>query len=95
MLFETGLNQWTVTTGDEAVILSEYRLDGEVGVRLSSALSEFVEVSEQGRDGDFYYYHFKKDDACLLYTSKSYIMCVIYIVCEKNENTGLPGMLND
>lgn len=63
MLFETGLNQWTVTTGDEAVILSEYRLDGEVGVRLSSALSEFVEVSEQGRDGDFYYYHFKKDDA--------------------------------
>ncbi len=62
-LFETGVNQWTVTTGDEAVILSEYRLDGEVGVILSSALCEFVEVSDQGRDGDFYYYHFKKDDA--------------------------------
>lgn len=63
MLFETGVNQWTITTGNEAVILSEYRLDGEVGVRLDYSLCEFVNVSDQGRDGDFYYYHFKKDAA--------------------------------
>lgn len=63
MLFETGLNQWTITTGDEAVILSEDRLTGEVAVRLDSDTFVIAEVSDQGRDGDFYYYHFKKDAA--------------------------------
>lgn len=61
MIFESGVNQWTITSGDEAVILSEYRLTGTQAVRLGYNECEYVEVADQGRDGDFYYYHFKKD----------------------------------
>ena len=61
MIFESGINQWTISSGDEAVILSEYRLTGMQTVRLDYDVCEYVEVADQGKDGDFYYYHFKKN----------------------------------